>query len=67
VLLLSGYEIPLAGNSPDEATAGNSSGFWQKLSVSLAGVLGTAAILGITFAFGGFSKSLSAAEATHAG
>ena len=73
VLLLSDYEIPLPGvdssriDSAGEATQGAASGFWQKLSVSLAGILGTAAILGITFAFGGFSKTLSAAEAPHAG
>jgi hypothetical protein len=79
VLLLSGYEIPLPSFvssrgdssgvdcSPAEGATGPSGGFWQKLSVSLAGVLGTAAILGITFAFGGFSKSRAAAEATHAG
>jgi len=78
VLLLSDYEIPLPGldssgvdavtsDSSAEPAAGASNGFWQKLSVSLAGVLGTVAILGITFAFGRFSKSLPAAEATHAG
>ena len=78
VLLLADYEIPLPGvrstrvdssqaDSPGKPAAGAASGFWQKLSVSLAGVLGTGAILGITFAFGGFSKSPSAAEATHAG
>lgn len=77
VLLLADYEIPLpgfdssravsSGVSADQAPASGSSGFWQKLSVSLAGVLGTSAILGITFAFGGFSKSQTAAEATHAG
>jgi cobalt/nickel transport system permease protein len=77
VLLLSGYEMPLpgsdsssgdsSGTSSGEATAIASSGFWQKLSVSLAGLLGTGAILGITFALGGFSKSRFAAEAPHAG
>jgi cobalt/nickel transport system permease protein len=67
VLLLSGYEIPLPGISSDEAASSSASGFWQKLSVSLAGVLGTTAILGITFALGGFSKSQSTAEAPHAG
>jgi cobalt/nickel transport system permease protein len=73
VLLLSDYEIPLPGlnssraDASDTATESTSSGFWQKLSVSLAGLLGTGAILGITLAFGGFSKSRLAAEATHAG
>ena len=78
VLLFSGYEVPLPGigaaptdsshiSSSGEAAAGAASGFWQKLSVSLAGVLGTAAILAITFVFGGFSKSRFAAEAPHAG
>lgn len=73
VLLLADYEVPLPGvaaasvESSGDGAAAASSGFWQKLSVSLAGLLGTGAILGITFAFGGFSKSRFASEATHAG
>jgi cobalt/nickel transport system permease protein len=63
VLLLPEYEIPLPG-------VNSSSGFWQKLSVSLAGVLGTSAVLGIAFVFGRVSKSQVAAreaETSHAG
>lgn len=62
-LLLDSYSIPLP-------SADYSTGFLQKLSVSLAGVLGTAAVLGITFALARLSKSRLApdkAEANHAG
>ncbi len=61
VLLLSDYEVPLPGVDA-------STGFWQKLSVSLAGVFGTSAVLGITFALGRAATSrLAAREAPHAG
>ena len=72
VLLLAEYEVPLPGvdaasvEFSGAAAPTVSNRFWQRLSVSLAGLLGTGAILGITYAFGGFSKSLPAAEATHA-
>lgn len=49
-LLLADYRVPLGGN---EAT----SGFWQKVSVALAGLLGTSAILGMTFVLGRVSGS----------
>jgi len=61
--LLSEYEIPIPGVDA-------SSGFWQKLSVSLAGVFGTASVLGMTFVFGRVAKSRLAAreaETSHAG
>src|SRR5579872_199052 len=61
--LLSDYEVPIPG-------VDYSSGFWQKLSVSLAGVLGTSAVLCMTFAFGRFSKPRLAdqdAGPSHAG
>jgi cobalt/nickel transport system permease protein len=66
-LLLADYEVPLPAVDA-------SSGFWQKLSVSLAGVLGTSAVLGMTLIFGRVSQSrvtarLAAREAgtSHAG
>jgi cobalt/nickel transport system permease protein len=62
-LLLSDYEVPIPG-------VNTSSGFWHKLSVSLAGVFGTASVLGMTFVFGRVAKSrLASREAgtTHAG
>jgi len=62
-LLMVDYEIPLP-------VVDSSSGFWQKVSVSLAGVLGTSAILGMTVIFGRVTRSrLAAREAgsTHAG
>lgn len=49
-LLLADYKIPLGGNE-------DASGFWQKVSVSLAGLLGTSAILGMTFVLGRVSGS----------
>jgi cobalt/nickel transport system permease protein len=58
-----GYEVPLPGIDV-------STGAWHKVSVSLAGVIGTTAVLGIAFAFGriaGSKLSLRKAEATHAG
>ncbi len=83
VLLFADYKVPLPGvknsaadSETSEAPAAAASvppggfwqrAFWQKLSVSLAGLLGTGAILAMTFAFGRFSKSRPAAEATHAG
>jgi cobalt/nickel transport system permease protein len=63
VLLLAEYEIPLNGTEP-------LSGFWQKLSVSLAGVFGTSAVLGIVLVFGRVSNSRLAggeAQTRHAG
>jgi cobalt/nickel transport system permease protein len=62
-LLLADYEVPIPA-------VDTSSGFWQKLSVSLAGVFGTSAILAMTLVFGRISKSrLAAREAgtSHAG
>lgn len=62
-LLFSDYEIPIRGVNA-------TSGFWQKLSVSLAGVVGTASVLGMTFIFGRAAKSRLAArdaETSHAG
>lgn len=44
-LLLAEYAVPLPG-------VDTSTGFWQKLSVSLAGVLGTSCVLGMSYAFG---------------
>ena len=59
-LLLSDYEVPLGDRD-------TSSGPWHKLSVSLAGLLGTSAILGMTFVLGRFSTaSAPAAETFHA-
>jgi len=57
------YEAPIPGVDV-------SSGVWHKVSVSLAGVLGTSAVLGIAFSFGPIARSKLAArepEATHAG
>ncbi|MGE5193289.1 MAG: energy-coupling factor ABC transporter permease [Deltaproteobacteria bacterium] len=62
-LLLADYEIPLP-------LVDTSSGFWQKLSVSLAGVFGTSAVLGMTVVFGRISRSRLAARepvTSHAG
>jgi cobalt/nickel transport system permease protein len=62
-LLLSEYAIPVPGVNA-------TSGFWQKLSVSLAGVFGTASVLGMTFVFGRVTRSRLAArnaETSHAG
>jgi cobalt/nickel transport system permease protein len=44
-LLLADYAVPLPG-------VNSSSGLWQKLSVSLAGIFGTSAILGMTLVLG---------------
>jgi cobalt/nickel transport system permease protein len=44
-LLLTDYEVPLPA-------VDSSSGFWQKISVSLAGIFGTSAILGMTLVLG---------------
>lgn len=58
-LLLSDYAIPLAGV---DATGG----FWQKASVSLAGLAGTVCVLGMSYAFGrAVRPRLSVAEAHH--
>jgi len=62
-LLLAEYEVPLPA-------VDTSSGFWQKLSVSLAGVFGTSAVLGMTLVLGRVSRSRVAAreaETSHAG
>jgi cobalt/nickel transport system permease protein len=62
-LLLSEYEVPIPGVNA-------TSGFWHKLSVSLAGVFGTASVLGMTFVFGRVAKPRLAArdaETSHAG
>jgi len=62
-LLLADYEVPLP-------IVDSSAGFWQKLSVSLAGVLGTSAVLGMTLIFGRISRTRLAARETgtnHAG
>ncbi len=63
VSVLPDYEVPIPG-------VNSSSGFWQKLSVSLAGIFGTSAVLAIAFAFGRVANSQLAAreaEASHAG
>ena len=60
---VSEYEVPLPG--VDVAT-----GVWHKVSVSLAGIFGTTAVLGIAYVFGRIARSklaLREAEATHAG
>lgn len=57
------YEVPIPG-------VDISTGVWHKVSVSLAGVFGTSAVLGIAFVFGRMARSklaLREAEATHAG
>lgn len=58
-LLLSEYAVPL-GNLE------MSSGLWQKVSVSLAGLLGTSAILGMTYVLGRGSGSARLAADKHA-
>lgn len=60
---VSEYEVPIPG-------VDISTGAWHKVSVALAGVFGTSAVLGIAFAFGRIARSklvLREAEATHAG
>jgi cobalt/nickel transport system permease protein len=59
VLLLEDYAIPLPG-------VDISHGFWQKASVSLAGVFGTACVLGMAWMFGRWLQPVVAAtEASH--
>ena len=60
---ISEYEVPLPG-------VDISTGVWHKVSVSLAGVVGTSAVLGIAFVFGRIARLKRApheAEASHAG
>ncbi|MGQ0636262.1 MAG: energy-coupling factor ABC transporter permease [Planctomycetaceae bacterium] len=59
-LWLDDYALPLAGG-------GESVGLWQKLSVSLAGVLGTTAVLGMSYAFGRAVRPRLAPEVDDAG
>lgn len=61
--LLPDYEMPIPG-------VNESSGFWQKLSVSLAGVFGTTSVLVIALGLGRVAKTQLAAreaDAPHAG
>ncbi|MBI3861487.1 MAG: energy-coupling factor ABC transporter permease [Planctomycetia bacterium] len=62
-LVLPDYEVPIPGVDV-------STGAWHKLSVALAGVFGTSAVLGISLVLGRVARTRLAArdaEATHAG
>jgi len=61
VLLFDDYVIPLPGLDLTH-------GFWQKISVALAGVFGTASVMGLAWMFGrALQPHVAAAEVHHGG